>query len=270
MPAASDRPTLVAALHDVWDHLLELGESLTDAQWKTETENPRWTVQDNYSHIIGTELMLLGRPDPTIDLPDDSHLRNDIARFNEMSIEPRRRSAGAEVLAEFRAVADERRKLLGVATDEEFDAESFTPAGKDTYGRFMQIRTMDCWMHEQDCRAALGISGHIEGPAVSVALDEIVGATGYVVGKKAGATDGQSVRLELTGPDTRTIDVRVDGRAQIVDDLDDPTVTITMPVLLWTRVAGGRRPGRPDDPAITIVGDRDLGERVITNAAYMI
>ena len=33
---------------------------------------------------------------------------------------------------------------------------SFTPAGKDTYGRFMQIRVFDCWLHEQDIRDALG------------------------------------------------------------------------------------------------------------------
>lgn len=269
MPAASDRATLIAALGDVWDHLIDLGEGLSEAQWKTPTDNPRWSVQDNYSHIIGTELMLLGRPDPQIELTDEGHLRNDIARFNEMSIEPRRNRPGADVLAELKAVTDERRAALAEATDADFAAESFTPAGKDTYGRFMQIRVMDCWMHEQDCRAALDLPGHIDGVATSVALDEICGITGYVVGKLAGAADGQSVRLDLTGPEPRTIDVRVQGRAEIVDDLDDPTVTITMPALVWTRIAGGRQEGRMVDP-ITIVGDQDLGERVVTNAAFMI
>ena len=39
-------------------------------------------------------------------------------------------------------------------SQEEWDAESFTPAGKSTYGRFMQIRVFDCWLHEQDIRDA--------------------------------------------------------------------------------------------------------------------
>lgn len=270
MPAASDRPSLVAALEDVWDHLVALGESLSEQQWKTPTELPGWTVQDNYSHIIGTELMLLGRPDPEIELVDADHLRNDIARFNEMSVEQRRNRSGAEVLEEFRAVTDERRVVLAASTDADFDAESFTPAGPDTYGRFMQIRVMDCWMHEQDCRAVLDMPGHIDGPAASVSLDEILPTTSYVVGKLAGAPDGSSVRLELTGPDPRTVDVVVDGRARIVDDLDDPTVTISMPALTWTRLAGGRRRVERSDPAITVVGDHELGWRVIEHAAFMI
>ena len=31
-----------------------------------------------------------------------------------------------------------------------------TPAGPDTYGRFMRVRDFDCWMHLQDIRDALG------------------------------------------------------------------------------------------------------------------
>ena len=41
-----------------------------------------------------------------------------------------------------------------------------TPAGPDTYGRFMRVRIFDCWMHEQDIRRAVGRPGHVEGPAV--------------------------------------------------------------------------------------------------------
>lgn len=270
MPAARDRSAIIAALDDVWNHLVELGDSLSEGEWKTLSELPRWSVQDNYSHVIGVEKMLLGRPDPEVELADESHLRNDIARFNEMSIELRRTRSGAEVLDELRAVTDERRVALASSTDADFAAESFTPAGRDTFGRFMQIRVMDCWMHEQDCRAVLDRPGHIDGPATRVALDEICGSTPYVVGKLAGAEQGQSVRLQLTGPDPRTLNVLVDGRAALVEDLDDPTVTVSMPALLWTRIAGGRHPVEEANPAMTIVGDHDLGLRVVANAAFMI
>ena len=268
MPAASDRATLVAALEAEFDSLVALGRQLTDEQWESTSEVPGWSIKDNYSHIIGTELMLLGRPDEQIDIGDPPHLRNDIGKFNEVAVVTRRDRSGSEVLAELAEVTDTRRRALAEMTDADFDAESFTPAGQDTYGRFMQIRTFDCWIHEQDCREALGMPGHDAGPAVEVALDELTTAMGFVVGKKAGATEGQSVRLHLTGPVSRTIDVRVDGRAAVVDDLDEPTVTITLPTLLWFRYAAGRRPG--DVSQATIEGDRQLGESVIANAAYTI
>jgi len=269
VPAASDRATLVTAIHEELDALVELGRRLDERQWHTASECPGWTVKDLYSHIIGTELMLLGRPDQG-DVGPGEHVRNQIGEFNEVSVALRRDRPGADVLAELERVATERTAALDAMTEEEFDAESFTPAGQDTYGRFLQIRVFDCWIHEQDAREALGIPGHASGRAVDVAIDEHATALGFIVGKKAGATDGQSVRLRLTGETERTIDVRVDGRAQVVDDLDEPTATITVPTLVWFRWAAGRRavdPGRPD---VAIDGDEDLGRRVLANAAYTI
>ena len=268
MPAANDRDTLVTAIRAEFDSLIELGRGLTDEQWETPTEVPGWSVKDNYSHIVGTELMLLGRPDEPVDVGDPSYVRNDIGSFNEVAVVSRRDRSGAEVLAELERIAAERVEALASMCEADFDAEGFTPAGQDTYGRFMQIRVFDCWIHEQDCREALGLPGHDAGPAVEVALDELTTAMGFVVGKKAGATEGQSVRLRLTGPTERTIDVRVDGRAAVVDDLGQPTATVTLPTLLWFRYAAGRRPGDPSE--VTIEGDRSLGESVVRNAAYTI
>jgi uncharacterized protein (TIGR03083 family) len=152
---------------------------------------------------------------------------------------------------------------------DEWDAESFTPAGKDTYGRFMQIRVFDCWFHEQDIRAALGMPGGDDGPAVEVALDELSTALGFVVGKRAGAPTGSSVTFELTGPAGRTFHVLVGERAQMVDALPGPaTVTLRAPVVAFTRLCGGRNDG---DPAtVTIEGDHELGARVVANLAYTI
>jgi len=270
MPAASDRDTLVAAVREELDALVELGRQLDEAQWETPSECPGWTVKDLYSHVIGTELMLLGRPDEAGDAAGGDHVRNQIGEFNEVSVARRRDRPGTEVLAELERVAAERTAALDAMTQADLDAESFTPAGQDTYGRFLQIRVFDCWIHEQDAREALGLPGHAGGRAVEVALDEHATALGFVVGKKAGAADGQSVRLRLTGEAARTIDVRVDGRARVVDDLDEPTATITVPTLLWFRWAAGRRPADPSHPDVAIEGDEDLARRVLENAAYTI
>ncbi len=39
--------------------------------------------------------------------------------------------------------------------DEDWNAVTMTPAGPDSFGRFMRIRIFDCWMHEQDIRDAV-------------------------------------------------------------------------------------------------------------------
>ena len=271
MPAARPRSAIIAALDAAFGGFLDLGQSLDDAQWDASTDVPGWTVRDNYSHVLGTELMLLGRPDPEVELPELAHVKNDIAKFNEMSVHQRRDRPGAEVLAEFEAVWTERKAALDEMDDATFEEEGFTPAGKDTYGRFMQIRVFDCWIHEQDVRTALDLPGHDSGPAVETAIDEMTASMGFVVGKKAGATEGQSVRLELTGPAARTINVLVDGRAGVVDELPgEPTATVTVPVLTWFRFITGRWDADADRADVSLAGDEDLARRVVESANYTI
>jgi uncharacterized protein (TIGR03083 family) len=132
----------------------------------------------------------------------------------------------------------------------------------------MRIRVMDIWFHEQDIREAVGRPGHLEGMAPAVVLDEVSAAIGYVVGKRAAAPAGSSVRFELTGPMARRIDVEVTDRARTVDALaGEPTATLTVPGHHFTRLVGGRGA----DPAqVQVSGDAELGAAVVANLGYMI
>ncbi len=151
-----------------------------------------------------------------------------------------------------------------------WEAESFTPAGQDSYGRFMRIRTFDCWMHEQDIRDALGRAGHEAGPAVELALDEMAAAMGFVVGKRAGAPAGAGVSFDLTGGAARRIHVAVADRASVVDSLAGPsTVELRMPVGTFTRLAGGRLAASAAT-GVEIRGDAELGQRILDNLAYTV
>jgi hypothetical protein len=93
---------------------------------------------------------------------------------------------------------------------------------------------------------------------------------GFVVGKLGGAPDGSRVSIELMGPLGRTINVAVAGRARVVDDFgdDNPTTTIRMDALLFTRLAGGRVP--VDHDAVSYSGDRAVGERIVEHLNYVI
>src|SRR5262249_45030933 len=147
----------------------------------------------------------------------------------------------AQMLAEFRAITAERLASLSAMPAADFGAPSWTPAGDSTYGRWMQIRVFDCWMHEQDIRAAVGVPGHEAGPVAECSLDEVVGALGYIIGKRGQAPDGSSILIRLTGPVERDLRVVTSGRAKVVDSIDgEPTVTISLRSSLFLRLAGGR------------------------------
>lgn len=274
--ADSSRDALTAQLHEVWDALADLGASLTDDEWTAATPCPGWSVAAQYAHVIGTESMLLGRPNPDISPPEGAeHVRNQIGGFNEVWVTALAARSRPEVLDHFAEVIGARKEALAGMTEADFDAPSWTPVGQADYRRFMQTRTFDCWVHEQDVRDAIGRPGHESGPVAEQALDEIVRATGYVVGKKAGAPTGSRVRIELTGPVTRRIDVDVTDRARVVAALDaPPTAVLTMSSTAFTRLSCGRiTPAEVGDGALggaALEGDAELARQVFENLAFTI
>lgn len=254
-------PVLVAE----WASIEELLGSLDDAQWAMPTALPGWSVQDNVSHLIGTECTLAGEAPPpcAADVRGFAHVHNDIGVANELWVQALRGERPARLLERFREITAARREVLAAMSQEEFDAPSWTPAGQATYGRFIRIRLFDCWMHEQDIRDAVGLPGNDGGRCAEGALSEVVSALGYLVGKRAGAPDGASVTIELTGPVRRTWHIAVDGRAEVVAELPAPaTATVRLSSNLFTRLAGGRVPAQSRLDEIDLAGDTDLGRRV--------
>jgi uncharacterized protein (TIGR03083 family) len=261
-----DKDVVVPALVAEWAALDELLSALPPRDWARPTALPEWTVQDNVSHIIGTECALDGQAPPPCgtDVRALPHVRNDIGAANELWVQGLRTESPERMLERFRDITATRRTVLEAMTQEDFDAPSWTPAGRGTYGRFMRIRLFDCWMHEQDIRETVGVAGHEDGPCAELSLTEITGALGYVIGKKAGAPEGAGVTIELTGPIRGTWHVAVAGRASVVDELPGPaTTTLRLSSTLFTRIAGGRGPVADRLPDVAIEGDTDLGTRIV-------
>ena len=272
-----DNPAVLAGLFEVWRDLDALAGELADSQWQTATSLPGWTVHDVIAHVVGTESMLQGvdTPEADIDVSTLEHVRNDIGVMNERWVRKLRDLSAGELLETFRSTTSERRKALSELSNARWNDVGFTPAGPDSYGRFMRVRIFDCWMHEHDIRDAVGAhasAGELVGPAADLALEEMATSMGFVVGKLGGAPDGSRVSLELTGPLGRTINVAVEGRAKVVDDFgdDDPTSTIQLDGLLFTRLAGGRVPLAEHADAIRYGGDEAVGKRVVEHLNYVI
>ncbi len=274
MTTLLDKDRTLGALLEELAAVEALAAGLDAGDWHRPTALPGWNVQANIAHIIGTEEMLAGRaaPEPDDDLGALAHIRNDIGKANEAWVVAMAGATPAEVRAQLRATIADRTATLQAMTQEEWDAEGFTPAGMDTFGRFMRIRVFDCWMHEQDVRDAVERPGHLDGPAVEVALDELVTAMGFVVGKRAGAPDGARVTFALTGDAGRDVHVHVDGRAAVVEEHDEPaSVVVTTDVHTFSRLAGGRaRWESIDQSLVDVDGDVVLGNQILAALNYTI
>jgi uncharacterized protein (TIGR03083 family) len=273
VPTFVDRTGAVALLRNEFGALDTLCTPLTGAQWDTPTCLPGWSVRDVLSHVIGTESMLLGEPVPTVDISHITDLANPIAEANELWVEALRGLSGQEMLTRFADVTGRRASALEAMTQADFDAPSWTPAGRDeTYGRFMRIRHFDCYLHEHDIRYALGIAPREDVDDLASALDEVSTGLGYIVGRRAQLPDGSRVCIELTGPLRRTFLVEVDGRAELVPELHGaPTVGLELPATAFLRLTGGRRdPGVDHASGVVYSGDAVLGRQLVEHLAFTI
>lgn len=280
--ADAERPRTVLGKDEVltglfasWDAIEAVLDALPEDAWQTPTSLPGWTVHAVVSHIVGTEMMLSGTPTPEVDVEGRDHVHNDIGALNERWVEHLRGEAPADMLAKFREITTRRKAMLSSMSVDEWNTVTFTPAGPDSYGRFMRVRIFDCWMHEHDIREAVGrpaSDDQLTGPDTRLALDEMASSMGFVVAKKGKVPEGSRVLIALTGPVAREIRVAVDGRAAVVEDFGggEPTVGITVDGLQFTRLAGGRPllPERPQD--IDYAGDAEAGARIVENLNYVI
>ena len=264
---------LVDMMEHVWGSISGLCDGLTEAEWKTLTDCPAWSVQDQVSHMSGSENGILGNPDPDHTAADVSHTRSDQGRHNEMIVDYRRAWSGQQVLEEFRRNTAQRVEFLRSRSDEDLAAEMQTPVGPAPMSEFISIRIMDAWVHEQDIRRALNRPGHYDSSAAAHALNRIIRAMPFVAARRAQAPDRSTVVLDIAGPAGRTMAVGVDGgRGRELDSVPDrPSVRISLDAETFNCLGCGR--WDPDEilqsGRVSIEGDAALGESIIRQMNIM-
>ena len=262
---------LIDRLDEVWASLDDVLAELTEAQWKTATGCPGWSVQDNVAHLIDYEANLLGWPRPLHEVEAPPHAVNPMGVANEVGVDARRPMTGAAVLEEFRRTVAARSEQLRLMVPADLAAEFDTPAGPGTVHDMLVLRVMDTWTHEQDIRRAVDRPGHDTGPVVEHSLDYFARFLPFVVGKKAKAPEGSTVVFEIgasaSGGTRREVIEVVDGRARRAErGSDEPTVVLSMPATTFVALVGGRSDA-PDDVVIT--GDEPLGSAVLAGMGFM-
>ena len=265
---------MVDLMEAVWKSIDGLCSDLSPQQWAMPTECPGWSVQDQVSHLVGSECRLLGRPAPAHEPSDTAHVRNEVGQGNEVLVDYRRQYSGAEVLAEFREITAERLGVLRGMSEDDFATETPNPLGSGPYTDLLAIRIYDAWVHEQDMRRTLGIPGHLSGPVAQHAYGRTEMAMPFVVGRKVRPDDGTTVVFEITGDVGGAIVLNMDGgRAHRMDAAPaSPTVRLTMGLEPFNALGTGRWTAEKAlaDGAVAIAGDRALGERIVGEMNFMI
>lgn len=246
------------ALEKCYDSMDMLCADLSEADWQAQSLCPDWTVRGVVDHVTGIEAAMAGW------LPEDNATPPPFERAAEFVADE------SPYLDKVRAVYDRRRSDLAALSTADLDRPSWTPVGPGTYGRFLAIRVFDFWVHERDITTALGRVTDDTGVAAEIALAEVEGSIGYIVGKRVGLPDGKSITFDLTGPIVSQIHVSVDGRAKAVDRLDTPDVIVTTDSTTFIQLACGRIDPQTtiDSTAITWKGDDALGDRAARNLRF--
>ena len=223
---------------------------------------PDWDVRGVIAHALGVEAVLDGWRPSTETPPPFGKMGDFAARVADLAPD----ELAATVAELTTARLDHLRSLdPGVV-----DGPSITPTGVKTYGDFLRIRVFDLWVHARDIAIPLGRSLDAGGISAELALDEVGGAIGYIVGKQVGLPDGRSAVVHVTGDVERDIAVVVDGKARPVDSVADPDVELTADVETFILLAAGRvdPQTRIADGRVTWSVDPEWGERMARNLGY--
>ena len=258
-------PTLtdyVAATRSCFEEFADLTAALSDEEWQIRSLCPDWSIRECVAHAIGIEQVLLGWTPSTEDPPPFDRVGPWMSESVELN--------GDDFNARCAELTASRLEELEGMDASIVTTPSLTPVGPQTYGDFLRIRVFDLWVHARDVAIPLDVAMPDGGAAASFALDEVQRSMCYSMVKKVGLEDGQSVTVHVTGGVERDIHVAVDGRAGLVDSLDDPSAELTADTETFIMLACGRvdPQARIDAGRITWTGDAEIGERAARNLRF--
>ena len=246
------------------DDLTSLLEQLTAEQWTAATDLPGWTVHDVAAHTAHLEALRAGTPHDDVEIGSPEHVNGMMGQFTEQGVVARRDRTPDELINEIRSSATAVHTELLAAPD--LDPAAPAPGVFGAIGwsheRLLRNRPLDVWMHEQDIRRTVDLPGSMDTPAALHTSAYLAESLGYVVAKTVGAPAGTTVVLDVEGQDPLAVQVGDDGRGLTLPSVPDhPTVRLTMDRESFIVLAGGRR--TPEDGAVRIEGDEELGGRIV-------
>jgi uncharacterized protein (TIGR03083 family) len=261
----TDPTGLRGCVEQCYDAIESVCARLAGPQWRTQSLCPDWTARDVVAHLGMMERVMTDwLPASASELAPVDRIgpyQQEVAALDDQAFASR-----------ITEIFTARRGDLARLTADDLDRPSWTPIGPKTYGQFLEMRIFDFWVHERDITTPLGWRTDDGGPRAEIALGQVVGSIGYIVGKKVGLPDGKSIVFHLTGPLHHDIAVIVDGRARQVDRVEHPDTELTTDSTTFIQLAAGRidPQAQIDAGRVTWTGDRELGDRAARNLRFTI
>lgn len=245
------------------DDFTALLEELPPEDWSKPTDLPGWDVHAVAAHTAHLEAVLAGHPEETIEIDQPDHVTSLMGMYTEQGVVARRERTPDELIQEIRESATTRHTALLADPPQDATARPdtiFGGLGWD-WNTLLRNRPLDVWMHEQDVRRAVGRPGNLDGAPARHTADYLIEALGVVVGKRVAPPAGTTVVLDVDGHEPAAVEVGEDGRARPLPPPEEPSVRLRCSREDFIVLAGGRR--TPESLAITVEGDRELGDRVL-------
>ncbi len=261
----TDLATIVTSLGQCYDAVESLSARLSTDQWRARSLCPDWDMRGVVTHLGMMERVMTGwlpaSAGETAPLDRIGPYFEEVAALDDNAF-------AARITDIFAA----RRADLAGLTEHDLQLPSWTPIGPRSYGGFLEIRIFDFWVHERDITTPLGWPTVDGGPRAEIALGQVESSLGYIVGKKVGLPDGASIVFHLTGPIVRDSFVVVDGRAAVVDHVDQPDVELTTDTVTFIQLAAGRidPQAQIDAGKVSWTGDDELGNLAARNLNFTI
>jgi uncharacterized protein (TIGR03083 family) len=232
--------------------------------WGAASPCPGWTIADLVSHTIDLEALLAAdtRPEHVPDWSALPHIDSDFGRLTEIGVDYRRGHTREELLEELGAV-----HARALARVEALGPDATIPwlRGDTPVPQLLGMRTFDIWMHEQDARVAVGEIGNLDGPGAAQAMKYLSAGLPKVWGKGVGAPIGSVLHLAITEPGLSGefwVRVNEDGKASLAEE-QTHDVSVTMPWLAFVMLAGGRATQTNFAEDVVVVGDQELGRKLV-------
>lgn len=212
--------------------------SLGTHQWSLPTPCPGWTVADIVAHTIDLDSMAAGNP-PAAHEPNWNelpHAQAPFQQFTERGVDYRRGTPPAALLHQMLTAANDLTDSL--ATGSPMLTVPWVE-GEVSKEQFLGMRTFDIWTHDLDVRIAAGLPTNFTSNPGKNAARRMLKSLPFIWGKKIAATNGESLKIDFTGPDfagTVCVAIDSDGKGAFTPDA---TGEVTHIEISWSDFVNG-------------------------------
>jgi uncharacterized protein (TIGR03083 family) len=252
---------LAAAANQTWTEVTDLMASLEPDDWNRPTPCVGWSVKDVLAHLGHVEGMMVHRFDQPQPPPDWIGEGSPLDQVTNQGVAARRTWSTDQVADEIERAAAATKVLLS-QPDLNWNEAASTPVGLAPRSVAVEMRVNDAFLHLCDVRTAIGrpidelASDGLEPPGRVVAIGRAVRLTPWAWAKRVDATEGQRLRMSLSGSGGVDQDIVMRNGKAVVESHDgSPDASVEGTALSYLLAVSGRHALVPAGGGLVVTGE---------------